>query len=422
MRFTASQLHDVPQNSGFRPRRRADIGVDVNGVLSGIRVLDFGRYIAGPYCAAILCDLGAEVVRVERVAGSEDRYIAPVGKSGDGAIFLQCNRGKLGMTLDPSSPRGREVVRRLVRTADVVVANLPESALLAMGLDYDSIRRERADVILTKVTAFGPTGPYAGRVGFDGVGQAMSGAMYLSGTPETPSKSIVNYVDFATALSCALGTLAALMERQRTGRGQVVEGSLLGTALTLMSPLMLEERVLRLGRVATHNRGQTTGPSDTFRTKDGWILVQVIGQPLFERWARLMGDESLLTDPRFVTDDLRGRNGELLSQVMAEWCAGRTSAEALSVLERAKIPAGPVYSPAKALEDPHVRDGGFFRELPHPGIECSVPIAETPFRLSETGVGPRGRSPSLGEHTDSILSALGYTNEEIEDLRRERVV
>jgi crotonobetainyl-CoA:carnitine CoA-transferase CaiB-like acyl-CoA transferase len=313
-------------------------------------------------------------------------------------------------------------VRRLVRSADVVVANLPDSALLAMGLDYDSLRHERIDVILTKVTAFGSTGPYADRVGFDGIGQAMSGAMYLSGTPGAPSKSIVNYVDFATALSCALGTVVALFERQRTGRGQVVEGSLLGTALTLMNPLILEESLLHLGRVGTHNRGQTVGPSDTFRTRDGFILVQVIGQPLFERWARLMGDDSLLSDARFRTDDLRGRNGEVLSQKMAGWCAERTSAEALSELERAKIPAGPVYSPAEVMEDPHVRGGGFFTPVAQSGIECPVPVAEAPFRLSETPVGPCGRSPALGEHTDSVLGALGYTRQEIDGLRRDGIV
>jgi crotonobetainyl-CoA:carnitine CoA-transferase CaiB-like acyl-CoA transferase len=394
----------------------------VDGPLSGVRVLDFGRYIAGPYCAAILCDLGAEVIRVERVAGSEDRFISPVTDSGDGAIFLQCNRGKLGITLDPMTPKGREVTERLVASADVVVANLPDAALTAMGLDYANLSRVRADVILTKVTAFGTSGPYADRVGFDGIGQAMSGAMYLSGLPGAPSKSVVNYVDYATALSCALGTVVAVVERRRTGRGQVVEGSLLGSALTLMNPLLLEEGVLGLSRIGTGNRGQTVGPSDTFRTLDGFILVQVVGRPLFERWANLMGERHWLDDPRFESDEARGRNGEALSRRMAEWCAARTNGEALSELERAKIPAGPVYSPREVLTDPHVRAAAFFRELSHPGAARAIPVADTPFRLSETEVGPRGPAPALGEHTDSILGALGYSPDEIATLRRERVV
>lgn len=391
-------------------------------VLSGIRVLDFGRYVAGPYCAAILADLGAEVIRVERVRGSEDRFIAPVSSDRDGAIFLQCNRGKLGLTLDPMTKRGREVVERLVRTADVVVANLPDAALVAMGLDYESLVRVRADVVLTKVTAFGTIGPYADRVGFDGIGQAMSGAMYLSGTPDQPSKSIVNYVDFTTALAAALGTVVALVERRTSGRGQVVEGSLLGSALTLMNALILEERALGIGRVGTGNRGQTTGPSDTFRTKDGWVLVQVIGQPLFERWANLVGERGWLADPRFLDDDARGRHGGILSARMAAWCAARTNAEALSELQAAKIPAGPVYSPRDVLQDPHVSAGGFFREIAHPGIERPVPLAESPFRMSETAVGPKGRAPALGEHTEVILEGLGYSKGDIAALRRDGVV
>lgn len=394
----------------------------MTGALSGVRVLDFGRYIAGPYCAAILCDLGAEVIRVERVRGSEDRFIAPVTASGDGAIFLQSNRGKLGFTLDPMTQKGREVTARLVRSADVVVANLPDSVLVSMGLDYDCLVRSRPDIILTKVSAFGTSGPYAGRVGFDGIGQAMSGAMYLSGTPDGPSKSVVNFVDFTTALSCALGTVVALFERRRTGRGQVVEGSLLGSALTLMNPLLLEESVLALGRVGTHNRGQTVGPSDTFETRDGWILVQVIGQSQFERLAALVGEDEWKTDPRFSSDDARGRNGQALSERMARWCAGRTTAEALADLERAKIPAGPVYSPRQVLEDPHVAESGYLKGLAQPGIERPVPIAEVPFRLSETEVYPRGPAPALGEHTSVILTALGYSKDDIQELRRERVV
>lgn len=394
----------------------------MSSVLSGLRVLDFGRYIAGPYCAALLCDLGAEVIRVERVLGSEDRFISPVTENGDGAIFLQCNRGKLGITLDPMTPKGREVTERLAASADVVVANLPDAALTAMGLDYANLSRVRSDIILTKITAFGSSGPYADRVGFDGIGQAMSGAMYLSGVPDAPSKSVVNYVDFTTALSCALGTVVAIFERQRTGRGQVVEGSLLSSALTVMNPLLLEEGVLGLSRKGTGNRGQTVGPSDTFRTRDGFILVQVVGGPLFERWANLMGERHWLDDARFGSDEARGQNGEILSRRMAEWCAARTNAEALSELERAKIPAGPVYSPREVLSDPHIAAGSFFREQPYRGAARPVPIAETPFRLSGTGVGPRGPAPALGEHTDSILGALGYSPNEIAALRRDRVV
>ena len=186
-------------------------------VLAGIRVLDFGRYIAGPYCAALLADLGADVIRVERRGGGEDRWVAPVAPDGVGAMFLVMNRNKRAMTLDPACPEGREIVKKLVATADVVVANLPPEVLRSLALDLDSLRRVKPDIILTTVTAFGAGGPWSHRHGFDGIGQLMCGSTYLTGTPEQPMRASVAWVDCGTASLAALGTLAALMSRQKTG-------------------------------------------------------------------------------------------------------------------------------------------------------------------------------------------------------------
>src|SRR5215472_7978694 len=204
-------------------------------VLSGVRVLDFGRYIAGPYCAMLLADFGADVIRVEKRAGGEDRFQAPLTEAQDGGLFMQMNRNKRGMTLDPMTAGGQEVVRRLVASADVVVANLPPQTLAAMRLDYDSLATIKPDIILTMVTAYGRGGPYSDRVGFDGIGQVMSGAAYMTsdGEGERPYRFQAAWVDFGTALHCAYGTALALIERRETGRGQVVEGALLATALTV---------------------------------------------------------------------------------------------------------------------------------------------------------------------------------------------
>ena len=272
------------------------------GVLEGIRVLDFGRYIAGPYCATLLAEHGAEVIRIEKREGSEDRFQAPVANTGEGALFLQINRNKLGLTLDPMAPEGQDIVRKLVATADVVIANLPPQTLSAMKLDYESLKAVKPDIILTTVTAYGRGGPYSERVGFDGVGQVMSGAVYMTGTEDQPYRAQVPWVDFGTALHCAFGTMAALMSRKATGKGQWVQGALLATAVTFGNALLIEQAVIQANRVPTGNRGQTAAPVDIFRTKDGWILAQVIGAPLFKRWAKLMGEEHWLTDPRFKDD------------------------------------------------------------------------------------------------------------------------
>ena len=393
-------------------------------VLSGVRVLDFGRYIAGPYCAMLLGEFGADVIRIEKRSGGEDRFQAPLTAAQDGGLFMQMNRNKRGITLDPMTPEGQEVVRRLVATADVVVANLPPQTLAAMRLDYDSLAAVKPDIILTMVTAYGRGGPYSDRVGFDGVGQVMSGAAYMTsdGEGERPYRFQAAWVDFGTALHCAYGTAMALMARRATGRGQVVEGALLATALTVANSLLIEQDVLGINRVPTGNRGQTAAPVDIFQTRDGWILVQVIGEPLFRRWVRLIDEDRWLTDPRFKDDISRGAHGALISERMAAWCADRTSADALEILGKASIPSAPVLRPQQTLDDPHVNAMGFFQPVDYPGLPRPAPLARTPVRLSETPAEIRHRAPTLGEHTDAILAEIGYSEGEIVALRQRGVI
>ena len=391
------------------------------GVLDGVRVVDFGRFIAGPYCACLLGDLGADVVRVERVGGGEDRAVGPVA-DGVGAIFLHVNRNKRGMTLDPGTEEGREVVRRLVAGADVVVANLPPAVLAAMGLDEASVRAVRPDVVLTTVDAFGAGGPYSERVGFDGVAQAMCGSVYLSGQPGRPTKDYVPWVDFATASVAAFGTLAALQWRERTGEGQHVEGALLRSALTVAGGPLVEQAVIKADREPIGNRSHVAAPYDVCATTDGWVIVQVIGRPMFKRWVRLMGDEGWLDDPRFATDEDRATHADLLCGRLAAWCAERTTAEALAAFETARIPAGPVYRPQQALDDPHVQATGFLSPTPFPGLPQPAPIPATPVALSATPGTIRRRAPLLGEHTDEVLAELGYDAAAATALRASGVV
>jgi len=392
------------------------------GVLEGVRVLDFGRYIAGPFCGTMLGDLGAEVIRIEKLDGSEDRWVTPVAEGGEGAMFLQMGRNKLGLTLNPVKPEGREIVRRLVAQSDVVIANLPYENLVEMGIDYDTLAAINPRIVLATTSTFGSEGPYAARVGFDTIGQAMSGAMYLSGDGETPTRINAPFVDFGTALLNTVGVLAALMERQKSGRGQKVETALLRTAINITNSHLIEQSLLALNRVATMNRGFTAGPSDTFKCRDGWIYAMTIGQPLFVRWCRLMGDPGLADDPRFKDDLARGDNGEALSEIMQKWCATRPVAEALAELEANRIPAGPILSPQQVLEDPHVKAAQFLHEMAYPGAAKPVPVLQEPVRLSRTPLTIRRRAPRLGEHTDAILAELGYGPADIATLRAKRVV
>ena len=394
----------------------------MSGILEGVKVLDFGRYIAGPFCGALLADYGAEVIRIERVGGSEDRYVTPVTEDGQGAMFLQLNRNKMGLTLNPTKDKGREIVRRLVENSDIVIANLPEQTLKSMGLDYDDLKLINPGIILTSNTAFGTTGPYAERVGFDGVAQAMSGAMDMTGQPDQPTKAYAPYVDFCSASLAAFGTLLAYLEKQKTGKGQRVQTSLLQTALTTTNSLLIEQEILNVNRVASMNRAQTSGPSDTFKTKDGWILVQTVGGPLFERWVKLMGEENWLNDERFNDDLSRGENGELISARMSDWCAERTSQEAIQALESSRIPVGEVLKAKETLNEEHILKKGSFIKMKYPTMDKEYSVVGPAIELSENPGQIKTRSPELGEHNVEILSGLGYTQEDIEQFKIDRII
>ncbi len=390
------------------------------GLLQGIKVVDFGRYVAGPWCAQLLLGMGAEVLRVERPGGGEDRFLFPLADD-MGAYLLHCNRGKRSLTLNPTKPAGREIVAKLVAWADVIVANMPDDSLATMGLDWESVHAANPRAILATASTFGTTGPYAGRVGFDGIGQVMSGSAYLSGRPGDPVKAFVPWVDYSTASNLAMGVAGALVKRSITGLGVRIEASLLGTALAAMGHVICEEAATGIGRVATGNRHPAAGPSDIVATLDGSIIVQVVGNPIFARFAKAIGQPELIDDPRFATDELRGENGVAISAIAAQWCGSRTTAQALEELAANSVPAGPVLSPKQALADPHIR-AELIETATVDSVPGGVPVVSFPLRFSD-GSGQFGmRTSSVGEHTNEVLASLGYSPNDVAALREQRIV
>lgn len=385
------------------------------GILEGIRVLDFGRWIAGPYSAHLLADLGADVVRIERPKGEDDRFLMPVTAHGEGAQYLQCNGGKRSLTLEMGSSKGRDVMRRLIAQADVVVANYSPNGLKHFGLDYETLKAIKPDIILASASAYGTEGPMAERIGFDGVGQAVSGAIYLTGQPGQPYRAATAPIDFATSLSLAYGLLAAIIGKMRTGQGAHVQASLVGTSLNLTNQILMEEATGFNHREPTGNRSPMSGPSDLFRARDGWFIMQVIGQKVFQRWCKVVGREGLLDDPRYATDQLRGDNGAELSAIVQGWCADRSRDECIEILGRASIGCGPVLSPAEVCADTLGLRSTFLRNVDFPDSN-PVPIAPPPARLSH-GTVNLSRPPTLGEHSDAVLADYGFDAAEIAALR-----
>jgi crotonobetainyl-CoA:carnitine CoA-transferase CaiB-like acyl-CoA transferase len=387
------------------------------GVLDGVRVLDYGRFIAAPWCSALLADMGADVLRVEKREGGEDRWVQSVADGGEGGTFLQCNRNKRSLTLDSTTPEGAEVTRRLVARSDIVIANMPLKGMRASRLDYDSLRAIKPNIILASATAYGEGGPYSDRIGFDGAGQVMSGATYRQGLPDLPIRTVVPQADFGTALTMTIGVMMALYHRQATGEGQHVEAALLPTALMLSNAFLIERALLGVDKPRMGNRGASVAPCDLYRVTDGWVLLQVAGQPMFRRWCLLIGREDLIDDPRFGDDDARWKHGDFLNDLMQAWCDGKSKSEVLEALEAAKLPAAPMYSTQDVLDDPHIEAMGYLKSVPFPGTSRDVPIIETPFRMSKTPGTIRHRAPLLGEHTDEVLTELGYEAAEVTELR-----
>ncbi|MFC1896773.1 CaiB/BaiF CoA transferase family protein [Thermodesulfobacteriota bacterium] len=394
--------------------------------LEDIRVLDFGRFIAGPYCGMILADMGAEVIRVERPQGEEDRTFGLTGPHGENMSYASYARNKRAITLDLFvGDESRDVLRDLVEHTDVVLHNYSPAAANAMGLTYENLRSIKADIVYTAVSCYGVDGPYAKRIGFDPIAQALSGAAYLNGfAHDPPLRSQLPWVDYSTALSATIGTLLALRHRDRTGEGQAVDCALLQTAVSFTAPMIAEALVLGRERPRTGNRSVYIGPSDMFRCKDGYVYVSIVLDAMWKRLMKVVGHEELIDDPDFSTDLKRFENRHRVDPLVAEWIERHTVEEVLQAMESARIPCSPCKRTTEVASDPHVtaRKMLEYSDLEYAGLE-SVPISGNPINMTRTPPQIRHRAPRVGEHNDEIYGGLlGYDAEKLTQLRKKSII
>ena len=395
-------------------------------VLQDIRVLDFGKFISCPFAAAMLADMGAEVIRIDRPGGEGDRFSGLTAPHGENLAYASHNRNKKNLSLDyMNREKAGPVIDALVRSADVVMHNFSPAAAEMIGLTWENLQAINPRIILTSITCYGSEGPYAARVGFDFIAQAMSGAMRAGGFPDKePIRAFTNPYDYTTAMAAAMGTLAALRHRDQTGEGQQVDLSLLQTALATTAPFIAESEVLKTPRPIIGNRVAYSGPSDMYEAKDGFVFVATIMHSMWKRLARATGMEDLIDDPDLDTDLKRYQNRERIDPRMARWVKERTVDEVLETLEAARIPCSRVMELDEIRKDPHVQEMGMVptSDLGVEGLE-EVPIGGHPVRFSKTPAAIHSRAPRVGEHNDEILAGLpGFDSGRIQRLQQEGII
>lgn len=396
-----------------------------HGALHGLRVLDLGRFVAAPYCGLLLADMGAEVIRVERPGGDEDRRIGLTGANGENFVYPNLARNKRGITLDLRQPAGHAVLFELITHADVFLHNFSPGAAAALGVEYAQVRAARPDIIYTGISCYGTLGPHAERGGFDPMAQATSGAAAVSGFDgDAPLRAGVPWVDYSTGLSAALGTLLALRQRDATGLGQSVDCALLQTAVSFMAPMIAEAVVAGRERPRLGNRAAYIGPSDLYRCRDGYVYVACATEGTWRALMRLIGQAALLTDLDLQTHGARFEQRGRVDPLVADWMRARTVAEVLAALDAAHVPCGVYRSTAEVPADPQVRAGGMLLEvdLESPGLGA-VPVGAPPFRLSGAPAARCARPPRAGEHNRDVYEGLlGYAPERLAELRAAAVI
>lgn len=405
------------------------------GALSHIRVLDLTRVLAGPWCAQTLADFGADVIKVERPGAGDDtrHWGPPYLKDADGAdtaeaaYYLAANRNKRSVTVDIATPEGQQIVRELAAQSDVVLENYKVGQLKKYGLDYDSLRAVRPDLVYCSVTGFGQTGPYAHRAGYDFIIQGIGGFMSITGERDGepgggPQKAGVAIADLATGLYSTIAVLAALAHRDRTGEGQYIDMALLDVQVALLANMNTNFLASGKPPVRWGNAHPNIVPYQTFQTRDGWIIVAVGNDGQFRKFVEAGGRPELADDERFATNPSRVRHRDTLVPILAEMVKARDKADWIGALEAAGVPCGPINDLDEVFDNEQVVARGMQVSLPHP-CGADAKLVRNPIRMSATPPEARTAPPLLGAQTDDVLrDMLGYDDAKIATLRAKQAI
>ena len=386
--------------------------------LEGIRMLDLGRYQAGPRCALMFARLGAEVIKIEALKGDESRSNGPMVR-GQSAYWVQYNSGKKSLAINLRTDQGKDVLRDLVKVSDIFLQNFRPGTIETMGFGYDVLKRLNRRIIMINVSAYGQYGPYRDRVGFDPIGQALGGMMSMTGFADGPPiRTSFPLIDRITALHATIGALAALREREISGEGQAIETSLADTGFTTNEiPI---SAFLGDGTVSERD-GNGSGLNNAYQTSDGWAYIASNNDAMWKRVCEAMDRPDWLADERFGTRAGRTQHGPELETELAEWFQARSTKEAVDYLSSFSVPCAPVNTVDQAAIDPHLSEREIMVEVPDPQAG-TIHVSGKMVKLSRTPM-VVGSAPMIGEQTEEILrETLGYSDERIRALQDEEVV
>ena len=385
--------------------------------IEGIRVLDLTQVMAGPFCSMLLCDMGADVIKVEPPTGDSTRRM-PGAVGTDSPSFNAVNRGKRGIVVDLKQDVGRDVVRRIAVSADVVVENYRPGVMERFGLGYERLAGQNPGLVYASISGYGRTGPSSAKGGFDLVAQGVSGLMSVTGEEGGPPVKVgVPITDLGAGLFAVTGILAALLVRMRTGRGQLVDTSLVDAGVALS---VWEATQYFSGRGVPEPLGSAhrmNAPYQAIRCADGYVTVGAANDRIFRRLCETLGHSEWGDDPDYRDDDHRVRNRAVLAARIQEVMVRRTRAHWLEKFDECDIPCGPINNYAEVMSDPHILARELVVETDHPTLG-SIRTLGTPLKLSESPLEPGKPAPLLGQHTDEVLREIGFSTEEVVELRR----
>ncbi len=392
------------------------------GPLDGIKVVDMTRVLAGPFCTMTLADLGAEVIKIERPDGGDDSRAFGPHQHGESAYFMSINRGKKSLTLDLKSEKGREILIKLVKQADVLVENFKPGVMKKLGIDYEALSQINPRLIYCASSGFGHTGPYSSRPAYDLIIQGMGGLMSITGPDASqPTKVGSSIADIFAGVFSVIGILSALYAREKTGRGQMVDIAMLDCMVSILENAVARYTVSGVDPVPIGNRHPSIAPFSSVKTADGFINIACGNDSLWKKLCEIIERPDLAADSRYETNHSRCEHMPDLLPALNESMCKKPSTYWLEKLEAGHVPAGPINSISHVLSDPQVLARNMLVELMHP-VAGKVKIPGSPVKLSATPAEVRSPAPVLGQHNEEILHMLGYTLDQIEDMRSSRVI